>query len=854
MNSSKGSARFRVRLGVGGHLALGLAAVALVVLAGHLLAKQTTREAMEAVRSVQREYEPMEYRARTVVENLAGYDRGVSEYLKTGKLSEAREIPDSAAALTAALDAHIAALKEPVSVELATLRRQVSEHTRKGAAITAQASKRAEWLQQRFTMLESVYNRIVSAGGGGLAIDGDQVFARRSLADLTAGISALRSQIHLDAAAVSEEQKFQALLDRHAAELSRSPGRNWLDMLNEDFHAAKRMRRNIERFDATQTPARKQFLEDGAALIASAQMLLLEPAHTALSSAAEHAALSAAEAEQTLTRTGLAVLAVVLLVSILLAVRITIPVRRLINATRRLAAGQRDVWARRGGSAEIDELAESFNVMAGRIGEAESELRASHAELERRVAERTQQLHHLAHHDPLTRLPNRRQLGEQLAAAMSRSIATGRRLALLYVDLDNFKSINDTLGHTFGDHVLQAVSERLTAAAGSDAFLARLGGDEFTILLEGIESEEELKARATQLLDAMQTPLTIEGRALSSGASVGASLYPDHAKDADSLLRAADVALFRAKELGRNRVALYSTDLYDAAAHRFRLEQSLRRAVDAGDLFLMYQPQISLQTLEPIGVEALLRWRKPDGRIAPASEFIHVAEMTGLMRELTSWVLRSATSTLSAWRTAGWQRACVAINVSAPQFLETDFERHVIEALKVTGMPPGALELELTETVLQTGTATIDSLRRLRDIGVSIALDDFGIGYSSLTSLEQLPLSRVKLDRALIAGVDSNPRSAAITRSVIGLCHGLGLQVIAEGVERAAQLEFLAQCGPVGVQGFLLGQAVEADALPHEAAAASARAGTLLRTAIETPGPGAGDKSLIFANKRRRPR
>jgi diguanylate cyclase (GGDEF)-like protein len=443
-------------------------------------------------------------------------------------------------------------------------------------------------------------------------------------------------------------------------------------------------------------------------------------------------------------------------------------------------------------------------------------------------------------------------LAVRLAASVCGSKTSRERFALLFVDLDNFKSINDTLGHTFGDQVLKTISERLRQAAGSRAFLARLGGDEFTVVLDDVTSAEAVLERASKIVEALQQPLVIEGRLLSTSASVGASLYPDHARDVDALLRTADVALFRAKELGRNRVALYSPELYDAAAHRFKLEQALRRAVEAGDLLLMYQPQVSLHTLEPLGVEALLRWRKPDGRIATAAEFIHVAEKTGLMRELTGWVLRSATSTLTAWRSMGWQRGCVSINVSAPQFLETDFVNHVIEALEVTGLPASALELELTETVLQTGVATVESLRRLRDIGVSIALDDFGIGYSSLTSLEQLPLTRVKLDRTLIEGIDSSARSAAIARSVIGLCHGLGLQVIAEGVERPSQLEFLSQCGPVGVQGFLLAHPVAADAVPQEIVAAAARAAKVLKTT--SAAAASEEKALVFVKNRRTPR
>ena len=349
-----------------------------------------------------------------------------------------------------------------------------------------------------------------------------------------------------------------------------------------------------------------------------------------------------------------------------------------------------------------------------------------------------------------------------------------------------------------------------------------------------------------EIVTTLQQPLTIDGRLLATSASVGASMYPDHADDAEQLLRAADVALFRAKELGRNRHALYKPALYDAAAQRFRLEQSLRRAVEAGDLMLMFQPQIALHTFEVTGLEALLRWRKPDGRIATATEFIHIAEKTGLIHELTDWVLRSATSTVAAWRAQGWHRASVAINISAPQFFESDFCEHIARALEVTGLPASALELELTETVFQTGPTTVDSLRRLRELGVSIALDDFGIGYSSLTSLEQLPITRVKLDRMLVEGVDSNPRSAAIVRSIVALCHGLGLQVIAEGVERPAQLEFLSHCGPIGVQGYLLAYPVETQDAEKEAHAAAARARSILETTSRQASAENAGASLVF--------
>jgi diguanylate cyclase (GGDEF)-like protein len=826
---------------------MGLAAVAAVIVIGHALGTQTTRQASEAVRRMQSESEPLARRANAVLEKLVAYDRSISEYLQAGRSSDFRTITAAGGSLKAVLGAYYdgkpAPVVSPTGLQLRTL---LTNYIDKGEQLARSAAQRAQWVDERNTALEHVYHYIASAGGAGLAINGTQVVAQRSLSELEVAIGAIRGNFIPGAVMAHREQNFAAVLTAHTAELQRSPGKAWLSLLRDDFKAAVRLRVAIEHFDAASGPARHELLEDSATLTAAVEEQLQNPARLGLLQAAEYAASSAETAQQTLTMTGAAVMGVVLLISVALALSISLPVRRLTAATRLIASGNRGARAPRGGSAEIDELAESFNAMADHITRAEAELRAHQAELERHVAERTRQLHHLAHHDPLTQLPNRRQLAARLASALSRAAATGQRLGLLFVDVDNFKSINDTLGHNFGDRVLQGIAKRLQVAAGPNGLLARLGGDEFTVLFEDVKSIEEVESRAAAIVTTLQHPLAIDGRALSTSASVGASLYPDHADDAEGLLRAADVALFRAKELGRNRFALYRAALYDAAAQRFRLEQSLRKAVEAGELMLMFQPQVALHTFEVTGLEALLRWRKPDGRIATATEFIHIAEKTGLIHELTDWVLRSATSTVAAWRSQGWHRACVAINVSPPQFFESDFVSHVARALEVTGLPASALELELTETVFQTGPTTIDSLRRLREMGVSIALDDFGIGYSSLTSLEQLPITRVKLDRMLVEAVDTNPRSAAIVRSIVALCHGLGLQVVAEGVERPAQLDFLAHCGPLGVQGYLLAYPVEAHQAEAEAHAAAARAKVILEAAARAPQSEAVGNSLVF--------
>jgi diguanylate cyclase (GGDEF)-like protein len=819
----------RARLGIGARLALGLATVATVIMIGHGLATENTRRAVESLQSMQAEYAPQAHRAEAVMEKLADYDRAVVEYLQGDHQSAPESITSAADDVDLAANHYFNDVPAPPSTpDAVQLRIELAHHIAQGENLASLAAKRANWQARRHVVLDGLQRRIASAGGAGLAIANSQLVLRKSLAELASALNALRASFAAPETLDREEKEFSAALARNNAELSHSPGRAWLDLVQEDFAESVRLRRAIAGFDAMNVPARRSFVDAGATLMVAAQSQLQEPARRGLLDAAAHAAASAQLAEHTLTTTGIAVLGVVFAVSLLLSLSITMPVRRLTAATRQLTAGNRSARAPRGGAAEIDELAESFNAMADQVAQAEGELRAHQTELERHVAERTQQLHHLAHHDPLTQLPNRRQLATRLAAALTRAAATEQRVALLFVDLDNFKSINDTLGHNFGDRVLQAITERLRAATGTRALLARLGGDEFTVLMEDVKSSAEVEERAAALVATLQQPLLVDGRILSTSASIGASMYPDHAGDSEALLRAADVALFRAKELGRNRFAFYRPALYDAAAQRFRLEQALRRAVEAGDLLLMYQPQVALHTRETIGVEALLRWRKPDGRIATATEFIHIAEKTGLINELTGWVLRTATEAVARWRLQGWHHACVAINVSPTQFLEGAFVEQVEAALAAADLPASALELELTETVFQTGAPTIEALQRLRALGVAIALDDFGSGFSSLTSLEQLPITQVKLDRTLIEAIDTNTRSAAIARSIIALCHGLGLQVMAEGVERYEQLAVLAQYGPVGVQGYLLAQPVAADSVVSAAQEAAARAREML--------------------------
>ncbi|HWN06758.1 MAG TPA: EAL domain-containing protein [Steroidobacteraceae bacterium] len=505
-----------------------------------------------------------------------------------------------------------------------------------------------------------------------------------------------------------------------------------------------------------------------------------------------------------------AVLMLLLVLSLLMAIRIVRPIRGLLQATRSIAGGELETRAPRGGIDELDALAVSFNAMATELQAARALTLDHQNVLEARVDERTRQLRHLAEHDPLTELPNRRQLFSQLEMALERATARRTLVGVMVLDLDNFKNINDSKGHAFGDMVLQAVAQRLENVVAPFGFSARLGGDEFTVVHAEADSANEICEAAAAIQRAFQQPLTVDGQCLLISLSIGASFFPSHARTADALLRAADAALFQAKALGRNQTSVFSAELLDAAASRFNTEQGLRHAIENGEFELVFQPEVDLHTFQVPLVEALLRWRLPDGRLAPPADFLGVAEDSGLITEISDWVLSSAIDAASRWRDAGWLDVRVAINVSARQILGAGFVERVEQLLAAKGVPVSCIEIELTENVLQTGAQTIDTLHRLRAAGIGIALDDFGAGYSSLASLEQLPLTRVKLDRSLMAGIVDSKRSQAIARAIVGLCESLGLEITAEGIEHPDQLGPLLSARSVFVQGYLLSHP-----LPH---------------------------------------
>ena len=798
-------------LPIGAWLVLGFAVVIGALVTSGVVALRSTRHATVDVARVQHDFEPLTRRARDLGEMTAAFDRSVLAYLRSDSANNRAAVANSAARLASVVNWSMETDATRKASTTGLLLSQVARHQTDGFRLLEMQDERRRIvteLEQAYTDLD---RRITNAGGRGLTV-GDSILARPSLIDLAKALEVARNEaaralargVAAVEASTPGETAFRDMLQRHGPELARSPGAAWLDFVREDFSRAIKLRRRALQLDADIEARRTTFTARGDALATEIRENVEAPAWQELREAAEGAKAAVETAEQTIH--GATVKAVLLTVLALLvtAWTITWPVRRLTAGTRRLAAGDLSTRVRRGGASELDELAQVFNHMAEELDSAGRAVRAYQSQLEQRVEERTLQLRHLADHDPLTNLPNRRQLFQRLNEMIEGADPASDHLAVLFLDLDNFKTVNDSLGHEFGDRVLTEIGERLRLLSDETGFIARLGGDEFTLLFHFSGTAEAISSRAERLVASFQRPLVVDRREIAIGVSCGAAVYPEHGRDATSLLRAADAALFRAKELGRNQLCVYDPGLLAAASNRFRVEQALRKAIEGGDFVLHYQPQVCLARQRTVTVEALLRWRKSDTQIVPAGEFISIAEQSGLMLDLNDWVIEEAAHAVGEWRRNGWPDARVAVNVSAQQFISGDFIGDLGRLLDRHGLTPDAIELELTEGVLQTGAITVETLRSLREMGVATSLDDFGTGYSSLTSLEQLPLTRVKLDRSMIADVDANPRAAAIARSIVGLCRSLGLQVTVEGVERASQFDIVAGFGEVSVQGYLV--------------------------------------------------
>ncbi len=420
------------------------------------------------------------------------------------------------------------------------------------------------------------------------------------------------------------------------------------------------------------------------------------------------------------------------------------------------------------------------------------------------IKESEARFEHLAHHDPLTGLPNRLLLHARMEHAVTRARRTQSRFAVLFLDLDRFKTVNDSFGHPVGDLLLQEVARRLTDCVRSDDTVARLGGDEFTILIEDLLDPGNAAKTAVKILEALSAPFDLGGLEVFSSGSLGIALFPDDGDDATTLLRNADSAMYRAKQKGPKSFHLYTTDLSELARQRLEIETGLRRALERDEFVLHYQPQISLSDDRVIGAEALIRWNHPEMGLMPPDSFIPVAEETGLIEEIGQWVLQTACSQNWRWQDAGLPAIRVAVNVSGRQITHTPLEDVVCEALAFSGLDAQYLELEITESVFMDQTeVSVRALGALKELGVSLAIDDFGAGYSSLSYLRRFPIDRLKIDQTFIRDISSNTHDQAIAQAVVALGHSLQLTVIAEGVETAEQLECLRAQGCDEVQGFL---------------------------------------------------
>jgi len=432
---------------------------------------------------------------------------------------------------------------------------------------------------------------------------------------------------------------------------------------------------------------------------------------------------------------------------------------------------------------------------------------------ERKIAEDT--INFQAYHDLLTNLPNRALLRDRLSLAISQAKREDEMLAVMFLDLDRFKNINDSLGHIVGDELLQQVSMRLKSCIREGDTLARFGGDEFTLLLPKItQGKEDVSKIAEKINEVLKDPFIIDNNELYVSASIGVSIYPRDGTNMDSLIKHADIAMYHVKDTGKNNYKFYSTDMTTPYFQNLSLDTGIHKALENDEFHLMYQPQINLKTGEIVGVEALLRWRHPEhGSISPA-EFIPFAEETGMIVEIGHWVLRNACAELKRWRDAGLPEIRMSINVSARQLAEKTIVKHVTNVLKDYGIPGHCLELEITEnTIMNDMESVIQKLKALSKKGVYIAIDDFGTGYSSLSYLHKLPIHTLKIDRAFIKEVNMKHSGNSIINTIVAMARGLSLNVIAEGVETQQQLEYLQEIECSEAQGFLFGKPLTADVI-----------------------------------------
>ncbi|MFZ0948950.1 MAG: EAL domain-containing protein, partial [Candidatus Sulfotelmatobacter sp.] len=429
---------------------------------------------------------------------------------------------------------------------------------------------------------------------------------------------------------------------------------------------------------------------------------------------------------------------------------------------------------------------------------------------DRKLAE--ERIQFLAYYDALTGLPNRTLLQDRLAKALAGARRRKDKVAILFLDLDRFKDINDSLGHSVGDLLLQEVAERLKTWAREQDTVARVGGDEFLIVLTGLKDVADAAVATERIVNLMTAGFVVRGHPVNVSCSIGVSIFPEHSADCETLIKNADAAMYSAKENGRNRFQFFTEDMNAQGVERLTLENSLRLALDKKELFLVYQPQMDIATGRITGLEALLRWQHPDLGLVPPDKFIRIAENSGLIVPIGEWVVRTACRQARKWQDEGLPPVSVAVNVSAVQFRQEGFCELIRRVLHETGLAPQYLELELTESLLLANADLMLSVvQELKAMGVTLAIDDFGTGYSSFSYLRQFRVSKLKIDRVFIRDVAVNPDDAAITSAIISMAKSLRLKVIAEGVEDEAQMSFLLahQCDEI--QGYYFSKPLAVD-------------------------------------------
>ena len=776
---------------------------------------------------------------------LGEFDRAAQEHADVDSRASAVRLVQARLALDGAIDRYrkfVPSAPEQIS-------RMVTEHKHSADTLIASRRARRELLARYSSLLVRMDTRFRDAIEQNWKMPGHAT-SRDALLEIEAQLDEVRAAFvarntfdtrDLDTSPLAAaERSLSARLRDRDVMLSRAMGAEMFHATMADAQALTTTRVALFRNEEKRMAAMDAFARDPRRLTELLPARFPDPFPDAVSTAAVAATLPGAIEDPRPNRSLVAWMSAFVLVVLLYLCTATIfsivrPVRRLLSATHRLARGENARVVASGGIRELDTLTAAFNTMAQQLAVAREAAREAQQKLEAKVEERTRQLQQLAEQDPLTGIANRRELFVALNEALDRARVSGERIGVFFLDIDNFKTLNDSMGHSYGDRVLIAIARRLEAIAKDRGFAARLGGDEFTVVQLHGADPESIQAFGTSIVRAFDTPLQVDEREVIVSVSVGASVFPDHEKDAEALLRAADAALFRAKSLGRSQAAAFTPELLVTASSKFATEQKLRRAIQGDEFELFYQPLINTDTQDVESVEALVRWRNPDGSYRTPDEFLAVAEESSLIVEISDWVLRTAISTAARWHRGAWPKARVAINVSPRQFLDYRFVSQLETLLREYDLPAGSLELELTESVLQTGSHTVKTLEQLRAIGVSTALDDFGTGYSSLASLQRLPLTRVKLDRSLVAGIDDNARAASIARATIALCRGLGLEVTAEGVERLEQLAMLLPQGSMTLQGYLFSRPVPAHELLPLLGTLPVRCEELKQSALSLP-------------------